>query len=533
MLVSTSLQKPQFSQLLNFSQVRSRVKLPHYLPANRYKMDATEKDYIIAVDKLNELQRPTMKLGKKQHEGLGLIVMKEFLNRTNITDSDVEKMKIIHISGTKGKGSTCAFVESILRHSGFSTGFYSSPHLLEVRERIRINGKPISREKFAKYFWKVHELLDATQHDYTVKMPSYFYFLTTMAFFTFKCEAVDAVIMEVGLGGAYDSTNVIKNPVACGVTSIGFDHVGILGDSLESIAWHKSGIFKKNTRAFTIQQPEKVLEVMHERARATGSNLNVIPDLSRYWEQRNIHLGIAGEHQRLNASLAVQLAHCWIYNEPLMTPLSLNSSFTEGLKSCQWNGRTQTLKMNNITFYMDGAHTKQSMAHVAKWFSDEASKEEAALEKTCSKVLIFNVIGDRSAQDLLSILRPINFDYAMFTPNVATFSSSCAKDQTDLKHPTEVQMKRAVLNREEWVAINSCDSDVSFLLHPSVFPSAADAICCLTNERDEMAYQKYLTKSFHMNLKPILLGNHLQVLVTGSLHLVGAYLSILTPDLNF
>ncbi|VDO21582.1 unnamed protein product [Brugia timori] len=125
---------------------------------------------------------------------------------------EIDRLNVIHVSGTKGKGSTCAFTESILRQFGFKTGFYSSPHLVHVRERIRINGDPLSEEDFVKYFEHIYSLLEKAveESNKTVTMPSYFKFLTVMAFHVFIEEKVDVAIVEVGIGGEHDCTNIIQ-----------------------------------------------------------------------------------------------------------------------------------------------------------------------------------------------------------------------------------------------------------------------------------------------------------------------------------
>jgi folylpolyglutamate synthase len=157
--------------------------------------------------------------------------------------TDLNQLKVIHIAGTKGKGSTSAFCEIMLRSRGLKTGLFTSPHLLEVRERIRINGRPIGKEVFGTSFFECWERL-STHRKERATMPAYFRFLTLMAFHIFIEEKVDVAIIEVGIGGHYDSTNIIPTPYACGISSIGHDHLDILGNTLAQIAWHKAGIFK-------------------------------------------------------------------------------------------------------------------------------------------------------------------------------------------------------------------------------------------------------------------------------------------------
>nr|POE69517.1 folylpolyglutamate synthase [Quercus suber] len=168
--------------------------------------------------------------------------MSEYLKILGL-EEEIDGLKIIHVAGTKGKGSTCTFSEAILRECGFRTGLFTSPHLIDVRERFRIDGLEISEDKFLLYFWDCWNRLKekVTEH---LPMAPLFQFLTLLAFKIFISEKVDVAIIEVGLGGTNDSTNVIEKPVACGITSLGLDHTEILGDTLGKIASHKAGIFK-------------------------------------------------------------------------------------------------------------------------------------------------------------------------------------------------------------------------------------------------------------------------------------------------
>ena len=496
----------------------------------QHKMAIVNHKYEEAVKALNQLQCQNMLSATEKYNGMGLQVMKQFLERVHVSDDDIMQMKIVHVSGTKGKGSTCAFVESILRQNQVSTGFFSSPHLVEVRERIRLNGKPISSELFANYFWKVYDLLYQSQTNYLIKMPSYFYFLTTMAFFVFKHEAVDAVVLEVGIGGAFDCTNVIQHPIVCGVTSLGIDHVRLLGNTLESIAWQKAGIFKKNIPAFTVEQPQAAIKILDERAKELGTILSIVPDLSHYWDQRNIHLGISGDYQKLNAALAVQLAYCWLNNGLLATPLSLDLSFIKGLEECQWNGRAQIIKCASVTFYLDGAHTTDSIACAAEWFKQESAKEQTELNTLCTRILAFNLTGERQAIELLSILFSCNFASSIFSTNIATLYSD-NNDQKSLKNPVENQLLRIFSHQDDWISLCSQNNSKP---STAVFPTVADAVCCLVKDHDEKMYHHSLamTSDSYNSKKVFNFSNHLQVLVTGSLHLVGAYLRILKPDIN-
>ena len=194
-------------------------------------------------------------------------------------------MNIIHVAGTKGKGSTCAFAESLLRAYGSRTGFpartglYTSPHLVSYEERIRINKAPISRELFAKYFFEVWERLLETDEGEN-HLPRHFQLLALVSMHAFISEGVEAAVYETHHGGEYDATNVIQNPIVTIVTSLGMDHVRQLGPGIENIAWHKSGIFKRGANAFSSKQDEAPTKMLRQRAAEKDVKIEFVEDES-------------------------------------------------------------------------------------------------------------------------------------------------------------------------------------------------------------------------------------------------------------
>ena len=290
---------------------------------------------------------------------------------------ELNQLNIVHVAGTKGKGSTCAFVDSVLSfHRSLhgvprKVGLYTSPHLLAVRERIRINSEPISEEAFAKYFFEVWEALELSaikegrdpQHK-----PVYFRFLTLMSFHVFLREQVDAAIYEVGVGGAWDSTNIIERPAVTGITTLGIDHVAVLGNTIEQIAWHKAGIFKDRCPAYTVKQVPSAAKVLEERAVEKGVQLQTVgihPSMAQ------VKIVPDADFQRQNASLAVALVNIILKGLGKST-LSLNgeipSVVREGLEKTQWRGRCEIKYDGNKTWYLDGAHTADSLKVSARWF---------------------------------------------------------------------------------------------------------------------------------------------------------------------
>ncbi|XP_010185359.1 PREDICTED: folylpolyglutamate synthase, mitochondrial, partial [Mesitornis unicolor] len=277
-----------------------------------------------AIQTLNTLQTNASYLEQVKRERgdpqAQLEAMRGFLERSGLKGEPLASLALFSLAPTReglmlpsSQGSACAFTECILRSYGLKTGFYSSPHLVQVRERIRINGQPISKELFSKYFWLVYNRLEETKDPAHSSMPAYFRFLTIMAFHVFLQEKVDLAVVEVGIGGAYDCTNIIRAPVVCGVSSLGIDHTSILGDTMEKIAWQKGGIFKPGVPAFTVVQPERPLEVLRDRAQELECPLYLCPELDAFEEgYRALELGLAGTHQRSNAALALQLARTWL-----------------------------------------------------------------------------------------------------------------------------------------------------------------------------------------------------------------------------
>ena len=221
-------------------------------------------------------------------------------------------LSVIHVAGTKGKGSTCSMAESILRRAGYKTGLFTSPHLVDVRERIRIGGRPCEKETFLRNFWVVWDKLESNQTE-TVGMPAYFRFLTLLGFQIFLDEGVDVAVIEVGLGGRLDATNVLERPKVSGVASLGFDHTALLGNTLREIAAEKAGIFKPGVPAFTVPQEQEAMDSLGAVAERVGTPLVRVPALSEYAAAggRPVRVGLEGKHQETNAALAVALCQMW------------------------------------------------------------------------------------------------------------------------------------------------------------------------------------------------------------------------------
>uniref|UniRef100_A0A673UH38 Folylpolyglutamate synthase, mitochondrial n=1 Tax=Suricata suricatta TaxID=37032 RepID=A0A673UH38_SURSU len=432
-------------------------------------------EYQDAVRTLNTLQTNAGYLEQvKRQRGdpqTQLEAMKLFLARSGLQVEDLDQLNIIHVTGTKGKGSTCAFTERILRSYGLKTGFFSSPHLVQVRERIRINGQPISPELFTKHFWHLYHRLEETKDGSScVSMPAYFRFLTLMAFHVFLQEKVDLAVVEVGIGGAYDCTNIIRKPTVCGISSLGIDHTSILGETVEEIAWQKGGIFKRGVPAFTVLQPDGPLAVLRDRAQQISCPLYLCPPLEALEEGGPpLTLGLEGEHQRSNAALALQLARCWLQQKdhrglgelkasrpsllrqmPLAPVFQPTTHMRHGLRDTEWLGRTQVLRRGPVTWYLDGAHTASSMQACVRWFRQALPRRPRPGRGPEVHVLLFNSTGDRDPVTLLKLLQPCQFDYAVFCPNLTEVSTAGNADQQNFMVTLDQVLLRCLAHQEHW-----------------------------------------------------------------------------------
>ncbi|KAG1752651.1 FolC bifunctional protein [Suillus paluster] len=484
--------------------------------------------YKDAIDALNTLQTNAAILEAVRAAGVKLnpnamLEMTDYLRRVGLEPSQLNDLNVIHITGTKGKGSTSAFTDSILRSArpDWKTGLYTSPHLVAVRERIRINGEPLSEEDFTRYFFEVWDLLQKNTKCETTTtpfMPNYFRFLTLMAFYTFKQLKVNATILEVGIGGRSDSTNMVPKPIVTGVTALGYDHTRLLGDRLSQIA------NQKGVPALTVEQPEEGMSELRDCAvEQRASQFTVVETLPS-----TIQLGM---FFRANAALAVQLVHTFLSitdqsyspasdpntREPLR---SLPTSFLDGLRNAHWPGRCQTVldpKHEGSKWFLDGAHTKESLACCLEWFVSPAVglPDSPASDGHPARVLIFNCTSGRSGDDFLNaILQKTEeqlanhgspekkeefFSKVIFCSNVTYASGNFKGDLTSMAMST-TDNDNLKTQREIEAAWNKLVPTYSGTVH--VLPSIEDAV-------DE-ARQTL----------------NVSVLVTGSLHLVGGVIEV-------
>lgn len=378
---------------------------------------SSARTYQDAIEHLNSLQSNAATLEAVRASGgrlseFAIPEMLEYLERIGYSPRDLNTLNVIHITGTKGKGSTSAFVNSILQHTepSWKVGLYTSPHLVAVRERIRINGAPISEDDFTKYFFEVWDKLAVNYKrklPSTSLMPGYFRFMTLLAFHTFLKMKVDATVLEVGVGGAYDSTNIVPKPVVTGITALGIDHVSVLGKTLKEIAWQKGGIFKEGVPAITVTQPQEGIEVLEARAKELRSSSFSVVEIPEALS--NIPLGLAGKHQIQNAAIALELVRRFLKERHATANISeLPQSFVDGLTATSWPGRCQTVAdpvNSRISWYLDGAHTIESLDCCMDWFLDTGvGVNVKGSSPPVKRIFVFNCTSGRSGPTFLGAI---------------------------------------------------------------------------------------------------------------------------------
>jgi dihydrofolate synthase/folylpolyglutamate synthase len=248
-----------------------------------------------------------------------------------------KKLKCIHVAGTNGKGSTAAMIASILENSGYKVGLYTSPHLFDVTERIQINKKKISKNEFSKGLKQIEKIYQRKK-----EKPTVFEALTALALWYFAKKKVHYAVLEVGMGGRLDATNVV-NPLVTVITNVDFEHVDVLGKSIEKITQEKAGVIKKGIPVITAEDKPHSLKVIKEVCDKKGCLLVGVDH-----DQQELGSNLAGKHQRLNAACAIAAVR--------LAQIKLKpKSIERGLKKVHWPGRFQILKKWPLIL-IDGAH---------------------------------------------------------------------------------------------------------------------------------------------------------------------------------
>lgn len=319
--------------------------------------------YSVAIDWLFATQNRGVKLGLDN-------VRRLLANLGNPQDD----LRFVHVAGTNGKGSVCAMIDSICRAGGVRTGLFTSPHLVRFNERIQINGRPIEDADVVRGIQRIRAQIDEDCH------PTFFEITTAIAFDYFRSHGVDLVVLETGLGGRLDATNVV-HPLVSVLTSIDMDHQKWLGNTLGEIAAEKAGIIKPGVPVVSGPQFGEVRTVLEQIATASSAPLS-------YAETpvEGLFIGLAGSHQRLNAAIAVKaIQEARIPMDP--------QSLKEGLANVYWPGRFQRVTERIV---LDGAHNPAATKCVVETWRECGGPQKATI--------IFGGLLDKDLQGMIAIL---------------------------------------------------------------------------------------------------------------------------------
>ena len=304
--------------------------------------------------------------------------------------------KVIHIAGTNGKGSTAAILKSILNHHGYSTHIYSTPHLVKFNERIQLRSKDISNQKLLKY-------LKLCENKNQGNLITFFEITTAAAFKAFQDHKADYLILEVGLGGRFDATNILKKSKYAAITPISLDHQDYLGNSLDQIAFEKLGILNSKSTIFINQQKTNVMKFIKSQLKKRKLNANIFNThwkiKSNFYLSNDIRvnlskLSLLGSHQLINAGLAIHLAR------NILKEKFVIEKTEKALMNCEWPGRLQQIKSGLLNkkikkyknIYLDGFHNIDGMKALIK-----------SLPKN-RKILICSFLNNKKYTQMLSNL---------------------------------------------------------------------------------------------------------------------------------
>lgn len=333
--------------------------------------------------------------------GLRLNGMKLGLDNTRILAAKLDlpnpDINYIHVAGTNGKGTICAILESVFRNAGYTTGLFTSPHLVNFNERIRLGGTPVSREKIVELTNKIAKLVDRDwpKIDGNTNGPTFFEATTVMALEAFARQNLEIAIMETGLGGRLDATNILK-PQLCIISSIALDHQKWLGETVSQIAFEKAGIIKPKTPVVCLEMEDNIMAVIEKKAKEMDAPLHLVTreDVQKSQPRRPLK-NIRGAHHNVNIALAKKA--CQIL-QPVI-PIR-NEDFNKGLEWTHWPARLQKLKLDNgVTFILDGAHNPQGVEALSSYLRTEFPGKKFDF--------LLGLLSDRPIADMLNPLENI------------------------------------------------------------------------------------------------------------------------------
>ena len=294
------------------------------------------------------------------------------------------RARVIHVAGTNGKGSTCAFAESVARAAGYRTGLFTSPHLVRFNERIKVNGQEIADADAARLICKVKEVIEPWE-----TKPTFFELVLAVAMMHFAEQETDLIVLETGMGGRLDATNAVPKDVAV-LTPIGMDHTQYLGDTLYDIAAEKAAIFAWHRPALTAPQQPEAIRAIHAAAQAMDTDYRVVS------EECELPLGLHGSYQKRNAALALAALRA------LPHFLASDAEIAHGLATVQWPGRFEEIAPQVI---MDGAHNPPAIRVLVDSWQERFGTQKARC--------IYAGSADKALDEVLQLLAPIVSEWVL------------------------------------------------------------------------------------------------------------------------
>jgi len=299
---------------------------------------------------------------------------------------------VIHLAGTNGKGSTAALLDAIFRAAGWRTGLYTSPHLVKLGERVQVDRRTLSESEIVDYVRELRPLAEQVSRGNPDDHPSFFEFMTAMAFLQFARSACDVAIVEVGLGGRLDATNVVDPEIAV-ITSIGLDHCEMLGDRIELIAAEKAGIIKPRRPVVIGRMPPAAERIMRETAARLDAPLTSVRDVFGDDVSAYPETNLEGEYQRWNAATATLVARRldprWRLSETVIA---------DGLRHADWPGRWQRTRLGGRMLVLDASHNPEGAGVLAD------NLRRLVEETGQSPVVVVGVLGIARAQPLIEVI---------------------------------------------------------------------------------------------------------------------------------
>lgn len=324
-----------------------------------------------------------------------------------------KKLKFIHVAGTNGKGSVCSCLSSVLIKAGYKTGLYTSPYINVFNERMQVNGYMISDDVLCELTEYIKPFADSMKDD----PPTEFELITALAMEYFARENCDIVVLEVGMGGELDSTNVIDTPEAAVIMAIDLDHTSFLGSTVEEVAQAKAGIIKKDGDVITYEQQKSVEEVFRQKCLEVNATLqsadfsylsNIRTSLDYvtfdYRDFKDINLGLVGVYQPKNACVAIETCHVLQKKGYHIT----KENIYDGLRDVKWAGRFEILGKNPV-FVLDGAHNPHGMAGTT-----ESLKRHFDGRKIH---FLVGAMADKDVKGMMSMLLPLADDFIAVRPD--------------------------------------------------------------------------------------------------------------------